>query len=56
MLIFTLLRLIATIFTARPPGISPGQWSTHARHAVRLLEQRHFRRAFPQVTARRIYI
>lgn len=53
MLIFTLLRLMAAIFTTRPPGISPGTWSPHARDAVRLLEQRHFRHAPPQVSARR---
>ena len=52
MLIFTLLRLIAAIFTTRPPGIAPGQWSPHARDAVRLLEQRHFRHASPQVPER----
>ena len=54
MLISTLLRLIATIFTTRPPGIEPGQWSPHAREAVRLLEQRHFRGALPPVPARRM--
>lgn len=54
MLIFTLLRLIAAIFTTRPPGIAPGQWSPHARDAVRLLEQRHFRHASSQVPARRM--
>jgi hypothetical protein len=54
MLIFTLLRLIAAIFTTRPPGIAPGQWSPHARDAVRLLEQRHFRHASPHVPARRM--
>lgn len=54
MLIFTLLRLIAAIFTARPPGIAPGQWSPHARDAVRLLEQRHFRHASSHAPARRM--
>jgi hypothetical protein len=44
MLISLLLRVVATIFTARPSGIEPGQWSPHAREAVRLLESRHFRR------------
>ena len=54
MLIAILLRLLATIITTRPPGIEPGQWSPHAREAVRLLEQRHFRLALPQVPARRM--
>ena len=45
MLIPTLLRLIATIFAARPPGIEPGQWSPHARSAVQLLEFRQLRPA-----------
>lgn len=54
MLISILLRLIATIFTARPPGIEPGQWSPHARDAVRLLEQKHFRMTLPQEPARRM--
>ena len=43
MLIPMLLRLIATIFTTRPPFIKTGQWSSHARDAVRMLETRHFR-------------
>lgn len=45
MLIPTLLRLIATIFATRPPGIEPGQWSPHARSAVQLLEFRQLRPA-----------
>lgn len=54
MLISLLLRLIATIFTTRPPGIEPGQWSPHARDAVRLLESRHFRIAIPPAPVRRV--
>jgi hypothetical protein len=54
MLIFTLLRLIAAIFTTRPPGIAPGQWSPHACDAVRLLERIHFRHASSQVSVRRM--
>lgn len=54
MLISLLLRLIATIFATRPPGIEPGQWSPHARDAVRLLESRHFRLAIPSVPVRRV--
>jgi hypothetical protein len=46
MLISLLLRLVATIFVSRPPGISLGQCSPHARHAVRELERRHFRIQF----------
>ena len=42
MLISLLLRLIATIFPPRPPGIEPGQWSPHARDAVRLLHAEFF--------------
>jgi len=48
MLISILLQLVATIFSNRPPGIQPGQWSPHARDAVRLLESRHFRHAVVQ--------
>lgn len=54
MLISLLLRLIATIFTTRPSGIEPGQWSPHARDAVRLLESRHFRIAIPPAPVRRV--
>lgn len=43
MLIPMLLRLIATIFATRPPGIEPGQWSPYARGAVQLLEFRQLR-------------
>ncbi len=46
MLISILLRLAATIFITRPTGISQGQCSPHARHAVRELERRHFRIQF----------
>ena len=53
MLTPVLLRLIATIFTTRPPGIEPGQWSLHAHDAVRLLESRHFRLAIPAAPVRR---
>ena len=45
MLIPMLLRLIATIFATRPPGIEPGQWSPYARGAVQLLEFRQLRTA-----------
>lgn len=55
MLISLLLRLIATIFAARPPGIEPGQWSPHARDAVRLLEGRYFRIPVPRGSVRRFY-
>lgn len=48
MLISILLQLVATIFSNRPPGIQPSQWSPHARDAVRLLESRHFRHAVVQ--------
>ena len=54
MLISLLLRLVATIFTTRPPGIEPGQWNPHARDAVRLLESRHFRIAIPPAPVRRV--
>jgi len=53
MLISFLLRLIATIFTNRPQGIKPGQWSPHARDVVRLLESRHCRLASRSVPVRR---
>ncbi len=42
MLISLLFQLIAAIFVTRPPGIQAGQWSPHARDAVRTLERRHF--------------
>ena len=42
MLISLLFQLIAAIFVTRPPGIQTGQWSLHARDAVRTLERRHF--------------
>ena len=42
MLISLLFQLIAAIFVTRPPGIPAGQWSPHARDAVRTLERRHF--------------
>lgn len=48
MLISLILRLIATIFTNRPPGISLGQCSPYARYAVRELETRHYRIQFPE--------
>ena len=54
MLISILLQLVATIFSNRPPGIQPGQWSPHARDAVRLLESRHFRHAVPPAPVRRV--
>lgn len=50
MLISMLLRLVATIFITRPSGISPGQCSPHARHAVRELERRYFRIQFTGAT------
>ena len=53
MLIPTLLRLIATIFATRPPGIEPGQWSPHARDAVLLLESRQPRPAATPLPGRR---
>lgn len=53
MLIPLLLRLIATIFVARPPGVTAGQWSPHANQAVRTLESRHFRMGLPAHAARR---
>jgi len=53
MLISLLLRLVATIFTARPPGIEAGQWSPHAPDAVRLLQSRHVRLVTPSVPVRR---
>ena len=54
MLISILLQLVATIFSNRPPGIQPGQWSPHARDAVQLLESRHFRHAVPPAPVRRV--
>ena len=54
MLISILLQLVATIFSNRPPRIQPGQWSPHARDAVRLLESRHFRHAVPPAPVRRV--
>lgn len=54
MLITVLLRLIATIFRTRPPGIETGQWSPRARDAVRMLETRHFRWALQPPPGRRI--
>lgn len=53
MLIPVLLRLIATIFATRPPGIEPGQWSPHARSAVQLLEFRQLRPAAVPQAGRR---
>ncbi len=48
MLISLLLRIVATIFTNRPPGISLGQCSPYASYAVRELESRHFRIQFSE--------
>ena len=54
MLISILLQLVAPIFSNRPPGVQPGQWSPHARDAVRWLESRHFRHAVPPAPVRRV--
>ncbi len=54
MLIPMLLRLIATIFATRPPGIEPGQWSPHARGAVQLLEFRQLRSTAALLPGRRL--
>jgi len=55
MLISLLLRLIATIFVARPPGIEPGQWNAHARYAVRALGAQLTPRPVPRGSVRRYY-
>ena len=54
MLIPMLLRLIATIFATRPPGIELGQWSRYARGAVQLLEFRQLRTAAVPLPRRRL--